>query len=139
MQRQLTATGGVKVEPALEKRQTMENLADEFMEKEGLKKETGWELVQTDEESYSKLRYAIRTGDTRNIQKQMDGLRKSRTDGEIAKSMKAWSVRPFTKSKKAERMFLYSLDDKQLENYSLAQEERYLIYEKFLDALVNSP
>lgn len=133
MQRQAFGSAGLKIEPALSQPATMHRLADKFMRSEGLKNDSGWEQVQTDEPSYTKLRQAIRDGDNRRAKAVYDELTKNRTPQQIAKHMKQSSRAPFTGSGASEKAFIGSLDDKQLEAYSRAQEKMLDDYEDFAD------
>jgi hypothetical protein len=139
MQRQAFGTAGMKIEPALSKAGEMRRTASEFMRREGLKKETGWEQIQTDEPSYTKLRTAIRANDDARAANLLNELRKGRTDGEIIKSMKKHSISPFTGNTKAERLFLGSLDDRGLERYSQAREQLMGDFESFVEWYLRQP
>lgn len=133
MQRQAFGSAGLKIEPALSQPATIHRLADKFMRSEGLKRNSGWEQVQTDEPSYTKLRQAIRDGDNRRAKTVYDELTNNRTPQQIAKHMKQSSRAPFTGSGASEKAFIGSLDDKQLEAYSRAQEKMLDDYEAFSD------
>src|SRR5207249_4742761 len=100
IQRQTAGTIGIKIEPATSGPGEMRRMAQEFMKKEGLQKETGWQQIQTDEPSYTKLRAAIHAGDDAHALKILNELRKGRSDSQIIKSMKKYSVAPFTGSTK---------------------------------------
>ena len=108
-------------------------MANAFMEKEGLKKETGWQQIQTDEPGYSKLRSAIRSGDDRAAKRNYDALKKTRTDKDIMRAMNAWAKKGFTGSRKTEGMFMRSLDDRETELYQKALEQKQILHEKWLD------
>jgi hypothetical protein len=139
MQRQAFGTAGVKIEPALGAPGEMRRTASEFMRREGLKKETGWEQIQTDEPSYTKLRTAIRANDDARAAKLLNELRKGRTDGEIIKAMKKHSISPFTGNTKAERLFLGSLDDRGLGRYSQAREQLMGDFQSFAEWYLRQP
>jgi hypothetical protein len=139
MQRQAFGTAGMKIEPALGKAGEMRRTASEFMRREGLKKETGWEQIQTDEPSYTKLRTAIRANDDARAAKLLNELRKGRTDGEIIKAMKKHSISPFTGNTKAERLFLGSLDDRGLDRYSQAREQLMGDFQSFAEWYLRQP
>lgn len=123
MQRQVFGSAGLKIEPALSAPGNVRRMADKFMRESGLKKETGWEQVQNDMPSYTKLREAIRNNDNSRAAKILNDLRKGRSDGQIKRAMRNHSRMPFTGSSKAEKQFLGSLDDKGLEKYQRAREQ----------------
>lgn len=131
--RQAFATLGIKIEPAETSIQKTAKMAREFMDREGLTKETGWQQIQTDEPGYSKLRAAIRAGDDRGARRNLEALRKTRTDADIMRAMKTWAKRGFTGSLKTEGEFIRSLSDEQRELYSKAQEQKQLSFERWLD------
>lgn len=135
VQRQIFATAGVKIEPAETAIQRTAKLAREYMEAEGLTKETGWQQIQTDEPGYSKLRAAIRNDDWVTARRNLQALRKTRQDKDIIKAMKIWAKGGFTGSRKTEGDFMQSLNDQQMNDYDKAQEQKQLLYDKFEDFL----
>lgn len=139
LQRQLASSIGLKFEPQMSVVSEVGNMAKDFLVKEGLKSETGWRQEMTDEPGYSKLRQALREGNEREARKNLEALRKTRTDKQILKAMKNWSVKPFTGTKKEERMFLDSLSDPELAKYDQAQDRRQREYEAFLDWYMRQP
>lgn len=130
---QAAATLGIKIEPAETQVQQTSKMAREFMEKEGLTKETGWQQVQTDEPGYSKMRSAIRNKDWAGAKRNLDALRKTRTDREIMRAMHAWSRRGWTGSQRTERLFLDSLTDAEMEVYHRALEDKLDLYNQWVD------
>lgn len=137
--RQLFGTIGIKVEPEATPGQRISELAHDFMTREGLTKESGWQEVMTSDPSYSKLRSAIRNDDAAGAEKLYKSMTKNRSDADVIRAMKEWSKRPFTGSQKTEKQFIQSLDDEQLEEYSRAMERKQMILEKFLDWWQNRP
>jgi hypothetical protein len=138
-QRQFFGVGGIKIEPGLTQAAKMSHMAKDFMQKEGLQKDTGWIEVQTTSPSYSKLRQALRNGDSSKAARLLNSLRKQHTDGEILKAMKIDAKRPFTGSLKNEKRFLGSMDDKQMEEYFQATDAKLADYEKFIDWYLDQP
>ncbi len=136
IQRQMLSTIGVKVEPKMGPSGEVFRLAKEFMKKEGLEKETGWQQIQTDEASYTKLRQTLRNNDLAGAKANLDSLRKTHTDQQIVKAMNGWAKRGFTGSAKTERQFMASLDDRQMMTYGKAVDSRYQELEKFYDWMV---
>lgn len=137
MQRQAFGTAGIKVEQSMSTPALVGRMAKKFMEKEGLTKDSGWVQEQTDQPSYTKLRSAIRSGDDAHALKMLNALRQSHTDNQIVKAMKEYSKRPWTGSRKTERMFLGSLTSEQLDAYSAARETLMSEFERFADWYVN--
>jgi len=133
MQRQAFGTAGLKIEPAQSQPARVRRMAEQFMRESGLKKETGWEQVMTDEQSYTKLRQAIRDGDNVRAKKVYDSLLKGRTPQQIVKYMKQASRAPFTGNSKAEKGFIGSLDDKGIEAYDAARQQMMDDFERFAD------
>jgi hypothetical protein len=137
--RSLAGVFGLKIEQGLTQTTKMSHLAKDFMQKEGLTKDSGWQEIQNTSPSYSKLRQAIRNDDTSKAKRILDGLRKSHTDAEILKALKSESKRPFTGSLKNEKRFLGSLDEKQLDAYFKATDEKLAGYERFVDWYLRQP
>jgi hypothetical protein len=134
----IASIGGVKTEISTTPAQQIYQKATEFAKAHGYKADTGWIEEQTEEPSYSKLRSALRNGDTKEAASQLEALRKSHgggreADRKILTAMKTAAKRPFTGSQKAERAFVNSLTDKELEDYRKAQQERQQEYERFVD------
>ncbi len=121
------------MEPAQSATSNIHTLANRFMREQGLKKETGWEQVQTDEASYTKLRQAIRDGDNVRASKVYNDLLKGRTPGQIVRYMKQANKAPFTGNSKAERWFRDSLDAKGMELYQKAREQKQEDFERFAE------
>ena len=115
------------------------DMAEKFVEKEGLKKESGWDQMQNDEASYTKLRSAISAGSQRKFNQIHEEMSKSRTDKDMIAAMKKWRNSPFTGSEKVEREFRSSLTDYQQGIYEQAQEERSKMFDEFLDMINSVP
>ncbi len=139
--RQLIASvAGVKTQVGQSAVNQVYHLADRFMDKEGLKKETGWQQVMTDDPSYTRMRSALRNGDTSGAAKIYADLKKTHSDNEIIKAMRLWAKSPFTKSKKEnEKLFQTSLSDKELEIYTKANEEREALLDSFYEFVNQQP
>jgi len=130
MQRMLGSVG-VKVQTSNTQEQQVRRLADNFVKKEGLKMEP-MVFTPTEEASYAKLRASVRNGDFSSATSLLQQLRQHRTDAQILRAMKQSSQRPFTGSKANERMFLFSLNDHELERYYQANLQRSENYHDFL-------
>lgn len=115
------------------------DLAEKFVKDEGLQKDSGWDQVQNEEPSYTKLRGAVAAGSQRKFNQIFEEMSESRADSDIMKAMKRWRDSPFTGSKKAEAMFRSSLTDYQAEVYDAALEERYRAFDEFLEMYSNRP
>jgi hypothetical protein len=138
--RQLMSTlAGVKVQPGQSELNQAYRLAQNFMKKEGLKKDTGWQQVMTDDPSYTQLRRQLRNGDETGAAKTYQALLKTHDDKAIIKAMRLWAKHPLTGSQKHERTFLQSLSDKELEIYTKANEERQQLLNAFYDFLNSQP
>jgi hypothetical protein len=134
--RQVLSSFGIKSEMGKSPAQQVGQLAREFVENEGLSKQTGWKQVQTDEASYSKLRTAMRNQDGPAIKEQYEALLANHKPGEIIKAMAMWAHRPFTGSRLAEGVFRRSLNDKQQDLYTQAQQERMEMLSTFHEFLM---
>lgn len=108
--------------------------AQDFIKSEGLTPPTGWQMIRTDEDSYTKLRHALRNDDVGGAASVLASLRKTHTDEAIFKAMTAWAKRPFTGSQKNETLFRMSLSDSDLEKYYQATLGRQELLSKFYDA-----
>jgi hypothetical protein len=137
LQQGLSMTG-VKTQIAGRPEQDVSRLADKFVKENNLKF-SPYELVPTDEASYTKLRGAIRNQDYHGAAKILAGLRQVRTDKEILHGMKEASTRPFTGAAKSEKLFLYSLNNDQLDLYYKANLNRAQIYQDFINWYVTQP
>ena len=123
---------GIKTQLPATDEQTVRRLADRFKRKEGLQSEP-MVFSPTDEASYAKLRAALRNDDLRSARNLLADLRKGHTDQQILHAMKESTTRPFTGSKVNEKMFLFSLDDHELDAYFRANLARSEAYQRFLD------
>jgi hypothetical protein len=139
MQRQAFGTVGVKIEPALSRQAVIGRMADRFMRESGLKKETGWEQVQNDEASYTKLRQALRDNDSPRAAGYYKELLQSRSEQDINNSMKLAYQRPFTGNADVERFFIVSLTLPQLEMYEEARQKLIEDYVRFVSWVATQP
>lgn len=131
--RQLLATGaGIKVEAGKSALQMMARKAERWAKEKGVRTEMV-EIKPTDAPSYSALRNAIRQDDPKTAKRLLAALRQKKTDQEIIKAMRLWSLRPLTGTKKAERQFLSELSDKEMEMYSRAMEQKQEQWVKFVE------
>lgn len=131
IERQALSSVGVKGEPAPSAGFQMIHKADEFLKKEGLKRDTGYDLTPTDEASYSKLRSAIRGGDEHSAAKMLKELRKTRSNDDILKAMNIWANRPFTGSNEKEMLMLQQMAPADLDLYSKAMTDRSHVLDAF--------
>jgi hypothetical protein len=130
--RQLMASAlGLKVQPSTTATQQVFAKSRAFMEREGLTKETSWRQQMTDDPGYAKLRSAIRIGDDKEAKRQFDAMSRTHTPLQIAQAMKIWARRPFTGAHKTEKLFISGLDDRELDLYSKAVEEKMDTLTKF--------
>jgi hypothetical protein len=136
LQRQIFSTFGVKSEIADTATKRISRMAQRFVDANGLR-HTGFDFQPTDEPDYSKVRLALMRKDTAGASKLLKQLGKP--DEHVIKVMKSWATRPYTGSKKAERAFVATLSDSELEVYSQAQLERQAILERFYDLLLSQP
>lgn len=133
MQQRLLGAVGIKVQPGDTAFQQAQRAATKFAESTGIKQETGFVLVPTDEPSYARLRNAIRNDDPKTAKSVMEHLRSTRTDADILKAMMLWSKRPLTGSSEGELQWLQEMDDDQFDTYSKALQERQDLWNKFVD------
>jgi hypothetical protein len=133
VQRQLTATAGFKVEPIAGSASQIQAKAKQFMIREGWQKTTGWQQIQTDEPSYTKLRSALKSNDTKQAERVWQALKKTHDEQKIGQAMKLWAKHPFTGSASTESKFLRSLTPEDRELYDKANVERQEVYQKFKD------
>lgn len=131
--RQLLSSGGFKTENAPTEVQQIFTKAKRFAKENNFAKETGYVQQETDEPNYSKLRTALRNGDENEAKRQLEALRKTRTDKQIFHAMKLAKERPFTGSKAGERAFIRSLDDRELAQYQRALEQQDKAYQQWED------
>lgn len=133
VQRQAMATLGLKMEPKAGPAQEISQLARAFKEAAG-KRETIHIEPVLEEPSYAKLRQALRNNDQGTAKKVLQQLEAAgKKDPDIIKAMKAAARHPFTGSRVLERQFKDSLDDRQLDLYTRAVQQKEEEYQQFLD------
>jgi len=96
-------------------------------------KNQAFEMMPTDEPSYSKLRHLVAVNDTNGAAKVLAELKKKASERQILEAMKNWERRPLTGSKKVERLWLESMDDSGREAYGMALDSRRELYDKVMD------
>jgi len=133
----IAASAGLKTQPEQTALNRILAQAQDFARKEGFKKDTGWEEVQTDAPGYTKLRSALRNDDRKEAARNLDALLADHTPEQVQHAMQLWARRPFTGSRAGDRMFLYSLDDAGRELYSAAYEQKLEVLQKFYEALLS--
>ncbi len=138
IQRQLTASLGLKIEPVSQPALEMSRLATEFMKREYGKVET-IHIMPTTEPAYSGLRNALRNQDWRTAEKILKTLEKTHSDNDIVKAMKLSARHPFTGAKKYEGEFIDSLNPQQRALYDRAVEQKEMEYQAFLDWFSRQP
>lgn len=114
-------------------------MAEDFMKKEGLKKESGFDEVANDEPAYSKLRASVGAESQRKFNQIKASMTESRTDLDLIKNMKKWRNSPFTGNEKAEKLFRASLTPYEEKLYDQAQDDRQRVFDRFLDMMEASP
>lgn len=130
IQRQLTASMGVKTEPAPTASTQIRDKARRFMESEGKKRDIIFQ--RTEEPGYGDLRNALRRDDKKEALKIINRLLESHKEKDIRETMKSAKDRAFT-SKKLETKFKDTLTDKELDLYDQARQESDDEYQKFLE------
>jgi hypothetical protein len=97
------------------------------------------EQIPTDEPSYMKLRLAINLGKTKDAQKMLQELRKTRTDKQIETVMLNYVEHPYTGSLEHEKAFVSGFTKEDLELYMRAQKEKENTVIDFYRLLAKSP
>jgi hypothetical protein len=143
LQRQMLGWAGMKVQPSDSKLVQARRMADDFVEKNGLKIDQGFVLTPTDAASYSSLRSALVNDDVKETRKIFNRLREQHpvtrdSKGKIikdpiAQAMATWAQRPLTGSYDNENMFMDSLNEKDFELYSQAVDEKQDVLNKYID------
>jgi hypothetical protein len=136
LQRQIYSSMGLKSETEKGPSALVARMADSFMERNNLKRDTGWTQVRTTDPSVSRLRSALRNEDYPTAKQIISTLLKSRSQQSLVKGIKESIHRPFTGSLKNERLFVRSLTDEQRELYWKAQAERQEIYQRFVEMML---
>jgi hypothetical protein len=138
MQRQLTASLGVKTEPAESTAQSIYTKAQRFMDEHKYKRNPAPE--PTDAPSYSKIRQAIRNGDDKAAMKIIETLRENVPDAQIEKAMKHFVGLPFTRSSRAhEKEFMDTLNERDAALYEEARAEQQAELERFKSLWAQRP
>ncbi len=130
LQRQVYSSFGVKseIDPSLQSQ--MIQKAKAFMQERGLSKTTGWQQVQTTDPNYTKLRLALRNGDTAAAKRIFNALSVNRSVASIDKAMQNWRDAHFTNAK-AEDAFFASLSPADKDKFRQARAERQKEYQAF--------
>lgn len=130
-QRQITASLGLKTEPAASAVQQIQTKAERFLKEAGKPRPT----IErpTDEPTYGKLRNALRVGDNKAANQVITDLLKTHSEKQIAQAMKQSVKHPFTGSLKDEKKFIQGLSEEEYKLYDKAKDERVAEYQKFLD------
>jgi hypothetical protein len=128
LQRLIATATGTKSTLGTRPSQDIQRKATDWLRREGLKYEP-MAFVPTDEASYAKLRGAVRNDDIKGARKVLEQLRAHKTDNEILHALKVFSRHPFTGTLKNERAWLYSMDNKTLDLYQKAVQEKFETYE----------
>ena len=136
LQRGIATLTGTKSSLATRPTQDIQRKAEKWLRSEGLKFEP-MTFSPTDQASYAKLRGAVRNDDTKGARKVLEELRQHKTDAQILHALKVFSRHPFTGTLKNERQFLYSLDNKDLDLYQRATQERFETFEKAADLVLS--
>ena len=139
LERQVISSMSVKSEIAQTPLQEIQDKARRFIEREGLKKETGWQQIQTDEASYSKLRSALRNDDFEAVKDNYEALLKNRKPSDIKKEMRIWVSSGFTGQRSNEHKFRNSLTPAEEAIYDKAKDEKRDLKDKFNDWLDAQP
>lgn len=129
MMKQALSSAGIKAEFGRKASAQMQDSAQKFMKENNLP--TGTMPQTTDEPSYSKLRRSIDLNDTAGAKSMLEELRKTHSDQQILKAMTMWAKHPFTGSKTAERQWLASLSDADINTYQQAIEQKYDLLQKW--------
>lgn len=132
------ALGGIKTQPGTRTETDIRQLASAFVKKHNLVYEP-LAFTPTDQASYAKLRAALRNDDEAGAAKILRDLRKVRSNDQIFHAMQLASERPFTGSKANETLFLYSLNNDQLEQYFKAEMDRGSDFQKFVQWWIRQP
>jgi len=136
--RQAFSTLGVKAEPAQSPQQELYSMAQDFLAKSGMKKETGFQEVPTVEASFTRLRQAIGQNDMAGFEWNLKHLMKNRNVGDVIDGMKRWVDRPITGNRNADDQFLTTLTPEQFKVYSQAREDKWKTYIDFYRMLFKS-
>ncbi len=129
-QRQITASLGIKTEPAESAQQQINAKAQKFLESKGKKRFAP--QVNEEEPSFSKLRFAIRKGDDKEAIRIMSELEQTHKPNKILETMRNQVRHPFTGSTAAETKFKATLSEKERQLYQKAKEERKQEFQDFL-------
>lgn len=129
--RRILSSVGLRTVGADTATQQIYRKAQRFVKAQG--KTTPMMPQTTDEPGYNKLRSAIRQGDMVGADKMLGELLKTHEEWQVEKAMREFSRRPFTGSRKMERLFEDSLSDHELELYNQADMQRAQEYNAFLD------
>jgi len=110
----------------------VQDLANKFVKDNNLKKDTGWELSQVDEPSYSKLRAAASAQNQREFNAAYEGLLKTHKPAEIRKAMDEWVRKGFAGSQQNEEKFRRAMSRDDFQTYMEAKREKKEIHSNFV-------
>lgn len=136
-QQLVASLSGVKVQTGESAQEQIYKMADHF-KKENNIRQGGPKITPTTDPSYQKLRSAARRQDSAGMEAQFKELRKTRSEDQIVKQMTIQARRPFTGGNDSEAQFMNWMDDRQMDLYHKAQQERLEELSVFLDWLSTS-
>lgn len=128
----IASGGGTKTEMSRDVTSRVQTAANDFVKANDLKFDPAV-IIPTEESSYAKLRHAIKIGDEGSAAKIMADLQKKRTNDQIIHAMKDWAKRPFTGSHKNDRLWLHSMNEDQMAEYTQAVSDRQELLNKWED------
>ncbi len=137
-ERQFFSAIGIKMEPGRSYAQKISKRAHEFMTENGFEYRP-YVLSPTEDASYDKIRTALRSGDEAGALKLLRRMQQVRTDRQITTSFRRWAHAPLSGNRRLEQMFVASLDDAGLDDYSNAVRERIEAYQKFIELYAKNP
>lgn len=115
----------------------VQRMASKWKQSKGM--DPGPEFIPTDEPSYYKLRMALNLGNKDHAATVLEGLRKTKSDRQIAQSMDSYVHHPFTGSNQNEYEFLKSLKPDERTLYQRARQEQTATLHDFYDLLARHP
>lgn len=134
IEKQLFASGGIKLDGAPSDNTRIHRLADEFNRAQGIIKDPRYSASD-----YTALSQAIDTNDPKRAKEEFDKLAKTKTQEQIDDHYANQVDHPFTGSDSREEDFLDTLSPEQKNTYEKAVKEREKLLEKYTALQLEAP
>lgn len=135
-QRQLTASLGIKTEPAMSSDREIHQMAKEWMKKQGMVSKVP---ERTKGIGYGDLRFALANENEKEAINALAEARKTHTDQQIQSAAKSYITIPITGSHTKDDQFIRTLDEHGKQLVKKMRQERKKLYDKTVQLIRANP